>query len=413
MGLGKIKSKIDNLAKKYDLTNQSLWDMFFFENFLNRLSKSEYKDVFVFKGGFYLGTIVGIGQRTTLDIDLKYMGYNLTDDIVLNIFNTICEIKLDDEIIYKIIDIKVINNDKKDVGRTIRISASYYNIKKVFCIDIGVGDVITPYPLNFIYTSNINDLSFNILAYSKETILAEKIQTLIVKGFNNSRTKDLFDLYLLFKEGYDKDLLNGALINTFFTRNTIFNSEIYNNVENILSAPRMKEKFEDYVKKNNFTKGLQYEECKIAILEIIKNIKFTQKIDFNNNSVDFLCCDENYKDIKISLVDNKIDILDYGCVINKSYDIVIVRSNIRLEKINTNIQIDNKFNLNGDKLEYKEYYNRIKTELLDILDKYKNKKILLLVNREIISIIYCLYNGWVYSEYININVPKYTLIKLN
>lgn len=215
MGLGKIKSKIDNLAKKYDLTNQSLWDMFFFENFLNRLSKSKYSDLFVFKGGFYLGTIVGIGQRTTLDIDLKYMGYSLPDDTLLKIFNKICELKLDDDLIYEIIDIKIINNNGKNVGKSIRISASYFNIKKVFCIDIGVGDVITPCPLKFTYTSNINDLTFNLLAYSKETILAEKIQTLIVKGFNNSRIKDLFDLYLLFKEGYDKDLLNSALINTF------------------------------------------------------------------------------------------------------------------------------------------------------------------------------------------------------
>lgn len=75
--------------------------MFFFENFLKRLSKSKYKDQFVFKGGFYLGTIVGIGQRTTLDIDLKYVGYNLTDDILLEIFNSICELELDHDLIYK------------------------------------------------------------------------------------------------------------------------------------------------------------------------------------------------------------------------------------------------------------------------------------------------------------------------
>lgn len=212
MGLGKTKNKIDNLAKKYDLTNQSLWDMFFFENFLNRLSKTEYKNQFVFKGGFYLGTIVGIGQRATMDIDLKYMGYNLTDDILLNMFNSICEVELADDLIYKIIDIKIINNNNKNIGKSIRISASYFNIKKVFCIDIGVGDVVTPYPLKFSYSSNISDVSFDLLTYSKETILVEKIQTLTVKGLNNSRTKDL---YLIFKEEYDKELFNSALINPF------------------------------------------------------------------------------------------------------------------------------------------------------------------------------------------------------
>ena len=98
MGLAKIKNNIDNLAKSHNVANQTLWDMFFFENFLNHLSKSKYKTNFVFKGGFLLGSIVGIEQRTTLDIDLKYVGTNLDDVVLLNVFREICEVDLDDEI---------------------------------------------------------------------------------------------------------------------------------------------------------------------------------------------------------------------------------------------------------------------------------------------------------------------------
>ena len=96
MGLAKIKNNIDNLAKSHNVANQTLWDMFFFENFLNRLSKSKHKTNFVFKGGFLLGSIVGIEQRTTLDIDLKYIGTNLNDLVLQNAFKEICEVDLKD-----------------------------------------------------------------------------------------------------------------------------------------------------------------------------------------------------------------------------------------------------------------------------------------------------------------------------
>ena len=115
MGLAKIKNNIDNLAKSYNVANQTLWDMFFFENFLNRLSKSKYKTNFVFKGGFLLGSIVGIEQRTTLDIDLKYVGTNL-----------------DDEIKYEVLDITEITKEKKYAGKSVRIISNYFNIQKIF-----------------------------------------------------------------------------------------------------------------------------------------------------------------------------------------------------------------------------------------------------------------------------------------
>ena len=112
MGLAKIKNNIDNLAKSNNVANQTLWDMFFFENFLNRLSNSKYKTKFIFKGGFLLGSIVGIEQRTTLDIDLKYVGITLDDKVLLNTFKEICEIDLNDEIKYEVIDIAEITKEK-------------------------------------------------------------------------------------------------------------------------------------------------------------------------------------------------------------------------------------------------------------------------------------------------------------
>ena len=165
MGLAKIKNCIDKLAKERNVAHQTLWDMFFFENFLNHLSNSKHKTKFVFKGGFLLGSIVGIEQRTTLDIDFKYVGIDLDDVVLLNTFNEICDVDLGDEIDYKVLDIFEITKEKKYVGKSIRIKAKYYNIQKTFSVDIAKGDIVTPKPILYNYKSNINETTFEILAH--------------------------------------------------------------------------------------------------------------------------------------------------------------------------------------------------------------------------------------------------------
>ena len=114
----------------------------------------------------------------------------------------------------------------------------------------------------------------------------------------------------------------------------MFNNEIYNDVELILSTSRIKEKFDDYVVKNKFTKGLQYDECKNVILNIIYNIEFTKKIEFNNVTIDILRCDEDNQNLKISIFNDRIDILEHESICNNGYDIVILSSDIYVKNFN-------------------------------------------------------------------------------
>ena len=208
MGLAKTKNNIDYIAKTYNVANQTLWDVFFFERFLHRLSVSKYKSKFTFKGGFLLGSIVGLTQRTTIDIDFNCVGLDLNSQVIYEVIQEISRIDLNDQVEFIVQDIIEITREKKYRGKSVRIQGRYYNVKKIFCIDIAAGDVITPRPVIYKYISRISDLKFDVFAYSIETILAEKIETLISKGSANSRMKDFFDIYLLSKLDYDANIFN-------------------------------------------------------------------------------------------------------------------------------------------------------------------------------------------------------------
>lgn len=457
MGLIKIKNNIDKIAKLHNVANQTLWDMFFFENFLNRISKSKHNKKFVFKGGFLLGSIFGVKQRTTLDIDLKYIGVTLENQILLDIFNEFCKIDLNDEILYEVLDINEITKEKKYSGKTVRIKAQYYNIKKVFNIDIANGDIVTPSPILYTYKSNISEIAFDILAYSKESILAEKIETLVSKGETNSRSKDLFDIYLLSKEGYNKEIFNSAIINTFYVRNTELKSDIYDKIKEILSSSRIKELFENYVRKNNFTNGLEYEECKKSILNVIKDIVFIDKIDLSGIHIDLIRHGEDEQNRLGGWSENHLtaqgikQINSLSNMLDDEYDLIISSDLVRAKEtseiissvLSKKIIFDDKLREinNGDlknlgfddftklypNLYFSslrmdecypngesplEFYNRIKEALIDIVKKYKEKKILIVTHGGVITIIQCLINGWKYSNLLKITVPYGTLIRL-
>ncbi|HBD06116.1 MAG TPA: hypothetical protein DCY93_01735, partial [Firmicutes bacterium] len=139
MELGKVKNVIEKFSKEKKVDVQVAWDTFFFDEFLYRLSNSEYSKLFVFKGGFYLQSIVGVDVRSTIDLDFKLIGSTLADEQLAKIINDICCIHTDLRIEFKIIKISNIKAKTKYEGRTIKIEGRFFNIKKIFSIDIGFG----------------------------------------------------------------------------------------------------------------------------------------------------------------------------------------------------------------------------------------------------------------------------------
>ena len=288
--------------------------------------------------------------------------------------------------------------------------------------------------------------------------MAEKIETLISKDEANSRSKDLFDIYLLSKGEYNKNVFNSAIINTFYVRNTELTSDICNKAKGVLSSLRIKELFENYVKKNKFTSGLEYEECKKAILNVMENIEFTKKLDLSEIHIDLLRHGEDEQDKLGGWSDNHLttngimqinEVCDY---LDKDYDLIIssdlVRTketaeiisskllkkiifNEKLREINngelknlTKEEFNNKYPglyFNALMMEQAypngespiDFYIRIKEVFIEILNNYKGKKLLIITHGGVITVIQCLLNGWKYSNLLKITIPYGTIVKVN
>ena len=461
MELNETKGRIESLKNKTTLTVQNLWDIFFFENFLLRLSKSKYKDYFVFKGGFLLQNIVGIESRTTMDIDLKVNSWQMDEKRLRDIIDDICNLSIDN-IEYKLMDISNIKAVTKYGGKTARISAKYYNLKKIFSIDIGVGDVVTPSPINYEYKPIVAKDSFILYSYPIETILAEKIETTISKGTNNSRSKDLLDIYLLNKNGFDADMLNVALINTFNRRGTKFDYLLLNDMIDILfSSNDVRTLYSSYQNKHQFASNVSFDMCKEAINDIFSKLVFEEKISISDYGIELHLVrhgeyelnkvggwtDDHLSSAGIKQIKSLKDLIDDKYDLFVSSDLVRAKESATIlnEKLNMDIVYDNGFreinsgvlnNITIDeirkspsmwidytKLKMDEafpegdspnsFFNRVKQAFINLISNNIGKKILLVTHSGVITVILCLINGYKYNNNLKIapNVGEVVRIK--
>lgn len=200
----KLKSIISNKAKGNSNLSAQLYQMYFFEHILERLSKSKYKHNIILKGGLLLSSIIGDDERTTKDMDATLKSLPLEKDNVIQIINDILSIDLEDGITFKIENVKDIRQENEYGGFKINILASMSTLKIFLAIELTTGDKITPREIEYKYISHFEDKTISILAYTIETVLAEKYQTIIVRDIYNTRMKDFYDIYILLKDNKEK-----------------------------------------------------------------------------------------------------------------------------------------------------------------------------------------------------------------
>jgi predicted nucleotidyltransferase component of viral defense system len=194
----RFKAFINEYAKKNTLTAQVVLQNYMFERFLERLSLSPYHDNFIIKGGFLIASLVGLDTRSTMDLDTCVRNLSLSPSHLSKIIESIGSLNLSDGVAFKLISVESILRDDIYGGVRIRLDGNFDSIRTPLFIDISTGDILTPsavlYPFNQVFESA---KSIQIWGYSIETILAEKVQSILYRGIFNTRAKDYYDVYIL------------------------------------------------------------------------------------------------------------------------------------------------------------------------------------------------------------------------
>ena len=274
MNSDKLNALIKNRAKGSNDASLHLHQMFFFEHVLMRLEKSKYRDNIILKGGVLLSSIMGSDMRTTKDIDATLKSIPLNEETIKNIFEEIFSIDIDDGFTFKIENIKDIRLEDVYGGYRINVYGKFDKLKTNFFIEVTTGDIITPREIKYKYKSIFEDKTINIMAYTIETIIAEKFESIISKNISTTRAKDFYDMYIIVNkhiDKVDKTTLVKAIKKTFKHRNTNIDIEYLNEMfEIIKDSIALKELFGNYSKKLNYAKDVKYEDTINAIKQIIE-----------------------------------------------------------------------------------------------------------------------------------------------
>jgi predicted nucleotidyltransferase component of viral defense system len=267
-----LKAKIRNIAKEKSVSAQVVLQSYFFERFLDRLSKSEYRDKFILKGGFLIAAMAGLDARSTMDMDTTVRSFPLDEEHIRTVMDAISKITVDDGIVFKIGRIAFIREDDEYGGFRVSLDAIYENINIPLSVDITTGDIITPMPVKRMFKSFFDDMvQFNLWAYNTETILAEKVETILRRSVGNTRPRDFYDVYLITKtQSFNYGIFHQALSATSAHRKT---TEKISNVHEILKtieeSPMLKKQWRKYQHEYSYAEGVTFEDTIKAIKDLV------------------------------------------------------------------------------------------------------------------------------------------------
>ena len=256
-----LKGKINHYAKQNGIAAQVVLQNYMFERFLERLFRSEYQQKFVIKGGMLVTAIVGIDTRATMDLDTTLRNLPLTEPQIREAVTEICSVPLDDEVIFQIISIEPIRKDDIYGGYRVRLDAIYDKVLTPLSIDISTGDVITPNPKVYELHGMFNpELKISLWGYNVETILAEKVETILRRSVLSTRPRDFYDVYILEKtQDYHPDLFKEALRATAEHRGSV---SILQNTEVIItrleSSEDLKQQWNRYQRQFPYAADIPY-----------------------------------------------------------------------------------------------------------------------------------------------------------
>ena len=241
-----LKDKISNLSGNDSTKAQMLIRKYMMERFLARIAQSEYKNNFILKGGMLVSALVGVEARATMDIDATVRSLPLTKEVASSIIKEIATIDLDDGLTFSITKVEDIMEEHDYAGIRFTLEVTLEKLRDTIKIDVSTGDEITPAAIEFSYKMMFDDEKLDIWSYNLETVLAEKLETIVARSTLNTRMRDFYDIHILWTEmqsDINLKILEQAIINVARKRGT---SHLFDNLDDILKDIKQS----DYLESN-------------------------------------------------------------------------------------------------------------------------------------------------------------------
>ena len=268
-----LKAVIKNISKDKHISAQLVMQNFMLERLLERISVSKYRQNFILKGGFLIAAMVGLDTRATMDMDATIKGWPVNEESIKNMFLDICKIDLQDDVTFEFKKIGEIREGDDYTGYRVSLSANYPPMAVPLKLDITTGDKITPREIEYRFKLLLEDREIPVLAYNLETVMAEKLETVVSRGDQNTRPRDYYDIYILAKMQYkniETEYLRAALDATSKKRGS---SEILKEYKNIIDIVRnsdvMIKQWRTYQRDFEYATDISFDEVCDAVVRMM------------------------------------------------------------------------------------------------------------------------------------------------
>lgn len=270
-----FKAKIKNMAKDRGIPAQQLQQNFLIEQVLKLIAKSSYKDSFIVKGGYLIGQLIGLDKRTTMDLDVTLKGTTLSQENLISIFEEILS-DSDDVFSFEVDKLEPIRQDDEYGGFSLKLNATFDTLREVVFIDITMGDKITPREITYSMPSLFKNETIEVWTYNLETVLAEKLETIISRGVASTRPRDRYDLFTLYhirKDEIDFDVLRKALANTVEKRGSKEAIDIWESQLNSIETDEyQKQLWTRYQRQFKYAQDISFEKSVQIVRELMTTI---------------------------------------------------------------------------------------------------------------------------------------------
>ncbi len=268
-----LKARINTRAKEVGIPAQSLMQSYLFERLLERLSKSKWRDNVVIKGGMLISSLVGVASRTTMDLDTTITGFTLNHESAEKIFREVAAVSVDDDWGFEFDHTEDIRETDDYPGIRVYLRTMYPPMAVSLKIDVTTGDSITPGPIAYDYPLLFDGGSVSLMSYPLETVLAEKLETVVSRGVTNTRPRDFYDIHLLWRskgDSCDTLTLREALERTCAKRGSAEMMARWQTVlDEVATDQTMLALWGKYAKKNLYAADIELAQCCETAEEIL------------------------------------------------------------------------------------------------------------------------------------------------